>query len=120
MAVTIGRTVRVGWDYDSVEPGEATGVVVAWLPDTDRPVPSCVVRLVEPLTTSILGSADDKSTAVSGSYLVLTTRYVGQSWDDNEGTVHATLHINEPSNVVHSAARQPAPWIASHAVYRVT
>ena len=115
MALSIGSSLSVKWDYDSYEPGEVTGRVLGWIA-RERSVPDCVVELDHALSTFGY-DAPDVARPYSGSYLVMSTRYVDQSWAEDEGTVHVRLCGANP--MLTDVNRAPSgPQIASHGVYR--
>jgi hypothetical protein len=55
---------------------------------------------------------------LSGEFLVLETRYVGQAWTD-KGTVHLELCNFEPERKRWQDRRQ-GKWVESHAMYQRT
>ena len=116
MAITIGSRVSVAWDYDSYEERHVTGRVHSWR-EIGRSVPDCVVKLDERLSTFGF-DVPDVPRACSGSFLVLSPRYVGQTWAEDEGTVHVELHETDPTVLDAGEQVLVGPRVASHGVYR--
>ena len=115
--LVVGSRITIGWDYPDPDSGLITsGTVIGWAENDEREsdVRSAVVELDQPLTTvgTIVGSSARAER--TGRLLVLDTRYEGQTWDGDEGTVHVVL-----TDVVPAGSRDGELWIASHGVYRV-
>jgi hypothetical protein len=117
MAVDVGDRISVGGGYfndpewlsgrDSV-----SGQVHAWIPGHNDS-PQCVVLLDETLTAT--GDVGGRRESLTGTFLVLRLRYVGQVWEDS-GIVHVELCSDEPPNVA-PLHRPPGAWVESHATY---
>jgi hypothetical protein len=114
---TIGTRVKVSGGYDQVPQwlGQLTavnGAVAAWIPGQNTQ-PACVVQLDEPLTAE--GSIHTERRTVTGPYVVLELRYVGQTWT-RSGSVHVELCESMP---VHAkwGERERGAWVESHATY---
>ena len=81
MGPAVGGRISVGGGYD-YQPewlgGSAAfvGRVVKWIPGQNGS-PACVVRLDEPITAT--GDVRGKRESRTGSYLVLSLRYVDQT-----------------------------------------
>jgi hypothetical protein len=113
MVLEIADQVVVVWDDPLPDGTEVQGEVVGWLARQDRSVPAAVVALNVQLTAEGAVPGSDRRDTQTGSFLVISPRYVGQVWD-NEGTVQANLHREKPEH----PTSPPGLWVASHGVYR--
>lgn len=117
--VKIGDRVRLFGGYD-MEPkwlnGKRSieGVVLKWIQGQNAN-PACVVNLDEELTAT--GDVHGRSRTVTGRYVVLESRYAGQSWRER-GTVHVELCDSEPPDL-RWQQRDAGAWVESHASYEV-
>jgi len=94
----------VGWHSREFSWGMKFGVVLR----ADQILHS----IGSPLTPDSTPDIEDEE--CEGNFLVLSPRYAGHSWDDNEGTVQVALYSSDPLASDLSGHR-----IASHGVYRV-
>jgi hypothetical protein len=90
------------------------GTVKNWIPGQNKSL-ACVVSLDRPLTAE--GEVRGSRQIMTGSYVVLETRYVGQGWEQS-GTVHVELCEREPSPAPWPD-REVGAWIESHATYEL-
>ena len=115
----IGDHIRLYGGYD-MEPRwlngrpDIEGVVLKWIPGQNAN-PACVVALDEELTAT--GDVRGKPRIVTGKYVVLEPRYVGQAWRE-QGTVHVELCEAMPSDHPWQN-RDVGAWVESHASYNV-
>jgi hypothetical protein len=117
----IGSRVAVGGGYD-MEPewlpdgGVVTGNVVAWL-ERSATQPACLVALDVPLTAVglVQGRRREQRT---GDHLVLTLRYTGQTWSDDDRTVHVLLCDGPPEQDQVDETTSDGAWVESHATYK--
>jgi hypothetical protein len=117
MSIAVGDQVRVsgGYDFEPQWLGNrefVSGVVLKWIPGQNE-TPGCVISLDEALTAE--GDVHGVRETRTGSFLVLSTRYVGQVWEDS-GTVHVELCTSEPEDAAWSD-RPVGAWVESHATY---
>lgn len=89
------------------------GRVVGWGPGQNRE-PACLVQLEDEISAQ--GDSAGKTIDVTGRFLVLELRYVGQVWSD-QGTVHVEPCDELPEDKP-SATRRKGAWVESHASYR--
>jgi hypothetical protein len=88
------------------------GVVVEWLPPhPPNGVPYARVQLDARLTATGATTGETRM-ELTGSFVLLHTRYVGQDWASKEATVHVILESDNPLE-----DGSPTAWIASHAVW---
>ena len=114
----IGTRVKVFGGYDQQpqwlgQLNAVTGVVAAWIPGQNAPKAACVIQLDEPLTAE--GSIHAERRTVTGSYVVLELRYVGQTWT-RSGSVHIELCESMPAHAKWGE-RDIGAWVESHATY---
>lgn len=116
--VEVSARISVVWDGPTQDdPGkQVTGVVVGWVDNEARADQQDVVVVLDsPLTAEgAVYKRTDERASDTGTYLTLATRYVGQEWGDDEGTVHVYLHPVDPRDGAPSGL-----WLASHGVYRI-
>jgi len=91
-----------------------TGIVDSWMPGQNANA-ACLVRLDTPLTAQ--GSVGTQRALVTGPWLVLETRYEGQTWE-RSGTVHVELCSERPPPRPWGE-RSPGAWVESHATYEM-
>ncbi len=108
------RLAVAGDDMGGADGGLVVGGrILSWIGGGDAE-PACVVELDAPITAT--GVMDQATATVTGTYLVLTLRYVGAAWRDSE-TVHVELCDVLPGDAS-PGARRAGAWIESHGIYR--
>jgi hypothetical protein len=108
-------TVSGGYDFEPewlAGTPHVTGHVEKWIPGQNA-TPACVVQLDQPLTAT--GLVHGRREKLTGIFLVLELRYVGQEWEPS-GTVHVVLCGTEPHDKS-CADREVGAWVESHATY---
>lgn len=111
-------TISGGYDFEPAWLGgkqEVSGRVEKWIPGQNNQR-ACVVRLDEPLTAT--GDVCGRRKQLTGAFLVLDLRYVGQHWETT-GTAHVELCETEPDDKTW-ADREVGAWVESHATYSFT
>jgi hypothetical protein len=119
MTVTISSRLSIGWDEPYPDGIGAEGTVVDWVPRVDSDALSAIVQLDAPVTAEgqeVVGnSGTGAQSPGTGDFVPLSTRYVGQTWDTDRGTVHVELAGSDPR--LDSPPRRW--WVTAHGVYRV-
>ncbi|TFB84115.1 hypothetical protein E3O44_16685 [Cryobacterium algoricola] len=112
MGIQIPDRIWLGMDDAGMGGAEVFGTVTGWV-DTGHQQPSAVIVLDAPMSARGPLVGTDELTGRTGSFLLLSQRYVSRTWDEDEGVVQVTLFSRDPH-----VPTEVGVWIDPRGVYK--